>query len=232
LTAGLGLLVMAILAGLANFGVIQRLVSDDAAATTRRLLQEQQSFELAIAGLLAVACLDVIVAWALYAFFRQSGRTAAQLSAWLRTGYAAAFVIAIAHLIVAAIVLHKAAQAGTAAATGRISAEVHSQISQFQDILQIALIVFAVHLLLIGWLALRSGRLPRVVAALVAIAGAGYLADSVGPMLSSGYTIQLTAATFVGEVVLMVWLLMFAARNRAGTMASATIEPPREPQLT
>jgi hypothetical protein len=231
LTAGLGLLVMAILAGLANFGVIERLVSDNAAQTSQRLLHDQQSFQLAIAGLFTVACLDVIVAWALYAFFRQSGRTAAQLLAWFRTGYAVAFVIAIAHLLVAAIELHNVAPAGTATATGRMSNEVFSQINQFQDIWQLALILFAMHLLLIAWLALRSGRLPRVVAALVAIAGAGYLADSAGPLLWSGYTIQLTAVTFVGEVALMVWLLIFAARNRTGTMASATIEPPRKPQL-
>jgi hypothetical protein len=232
MTAGLGLLVMAILAGLANFGVIERLVGDNAAQTTQRLLQHQQSFQLAIAGLFAVACLDVIVAWALYAFFNQSGRAAAQLSAWLRTGYAVAFIIAIAHLLVAATLLHKEAPPGTAAATGRFSDKVFSQVSQFQDIWQLALILFAMHLLLIGWLALRSGRLPRWVAALVAIAGAGYLADSVGPLLWSGYTIQLTAVTFVGEVALMVWLLIFAVRKPSRTMPSATVEPPREPQLT
>jgi hypothetical protein len=100
------------------------------------------------------------------------------------------------------------------AATGQISDEVFGQINQFRDIWQLALILFGLHLLLIGRLAWRSGRVPRVLAALVAIAGAGYLADSIGPLLSSGYTVQLTSVAFIGEVALMVWLLAVGSRIR------------------
>ena len=48
---------------------------------------------------------------------------------------------------------------------------------------------------------------------LVAIAGAGYLIDSLGGLLYATYTFELASLTFVGEVVLMVWLLVFAARR-------------------
>ncbi|WP_371688597.1 DUF4386 domain-containing protein [Micromonospora sp. KC207] len=75
----------------------------------------------------------------------------------------------------------------------------------------LGLILFGVHLLMIGWLAWRSDAVPTWVAVLVAIAGAGYLADSIGALVPAAYPFQVAAVTFVGEVVLMVWLLVFAA---------------------
>jgi hypothetical protein len=49
---------------------------------------------------------------------------------------------------------------------------------------------------------------------LVVIAGAGYLADFLGGLLSTRYAIEVATFTFVGDVVLMVWLLVFAVRSR------------------
>jgi hypothetical protein len=231
LLAGIGLLLMAILAGLANFGVIQRFVTSDAAQTTRGLLANQLSFALAIAGLFVVAGLDLVVAWALRAFFAPDQPRAALTAALLRTAYAVVFIVAISHLLVAAILVHHLPGAGSGAVSAHVSDQVRSETDQFANIWQLALILFAAHLLLVAWLALRSGRVPRVVAALVAVAGAGYLADSVGPLVWAGYTIQLTSVTFVGEVVLMIWLLAFAARRRARTPLRPSSERTEQPQL-
>lgn len=208
LAAGLGLLLMAVLAGLANFGVLDRLVSTDAAETTTQLLSNQRAFALAIVALFAVVCLDVLVAWALRAFFDDTHRTVALLSAWCRTAYAVVFAVAITHLIAAAGLLHDGA------AADEISSSGYAHITEFEEIWSLGLILFGVHLLMIGWLAWRSPTVPTWVAVLVAIAGAGYLADSIGAQVSAAYPIQLAAVTFVGEVVLMVWLLVFAARSR------------------
>jgi len=66
---------------------------------------------------------------------------------------------------------------------------------------------FGVHLLLLGFLAFRSGYVPRVLGALLALAGLGYLVDSLGAFLSSGYSTEVAVFTGVGELVLMIWLL-------------------------
>ncbi|MGB2568864.1 DUF4386 domain-containing protein [Micromonospora citrea] len=207
LAAGLGLLSMAVLAGLAIFGVVDRLVSTDAVETTTRLLSNQRALVLAVVALFAVAGLDVLVAWALRAFFADTHRAVALLSAWCRTAYAVVFAVAITHLIAAAGLLRGGA------ATDRISPRVYARITEFEDIWSLGLTIFGVHLMLVGWLAWRSSTVPRWVAVLVAVAGAGYLADSVGALVSAGYAIEVAAVTFAGEVVLMVWLLVFAARS-------------------
>ncbi|MEV0329405.1 DUF4386 domain-containing protein [Micromonospora echinospora] len=209
LAAGLGLLVMAVLAGLANFGVVERMASTDAAGTTTLALSNGRALVLAVVALCAVVCLDVLVAWALRAFFADTHRTVALLSAWCRTGYAVVFAVAITHLIAAAGLLRDEP------ATDRISPNVYAQISDFQEIWSLGLILFGVHLLMVGWLAWRSPSAPTWVAVLVAIAGVGYLADSIGALVSAAYTIEVAAVTFGGEVVLMGWLLVFGVRSRS-----------------
>ncbi len=95
----------------------------------------------------------------------------------------------------------------------QLQSEVLAQIQQFEDIWSLGLGLFGIHLLLIGWLAFRSGFVPRFIGVLVSIAGLGYLVDSFGGLLFATYTFELASFTFIGEVVLMIWLLVFAARR-------------------
>jgi hypothetical protein len=81
------------------------------------------------------------------------------------------------------------------------------KIADFHDIWTVSLILFGTHLLLIGYLIYRSGFAPKLLGVLVAIAGAGYLTDSFGTLLVSAYATSASAVTFVGEFLLMVWLL-------------------------
>ncbi|WP_198676400.1 DUF4386 domain-containing protein [Kribbella monticola] len=135
LVAGVGLLLLAVLAALANFGVVERLVTeDDAARTALDISASEGLFRWGIAALMLVVPLDVVV-------------------------------------------------------------------------------LFGAHLLLIGYLAYRSGRVPRWIGILVVIAGLGYLVDSFGAFLRVGYSLQISGVTFVGEALLMFWLLAKGRRS-------------------
>jgi len=66
-TAGIALLFVAVLAALANFAVVERLVVDgDAAKTAANIADSETLFRFGIAGLILVAALDVVVAWGLF----------------------------------------------------------------------------------------------------------------------------------------------------------------------
>ncbi|SCF07165.1 protein of unknown function (DUF4386) [Micromonospora matsumotoense] len=209
LAAGLGLLLMAVLAGWANFAVVQPLVDTDAAGSARRLPARQGALTLAVVALFTVACLDVLVGWALRTFLGRTRPTVALLSAWCRTGYAIVLAVALTHLIAVAGLLRDGAGAD------RLAAEGHPRLTDFQQVWELGLLLFGVHLLLVGGLCWRSPTVPTWVAALVGVAGAGYLADSVGSLLPAGHPVQVSGVTFVGEVVLMGWLLAHAARHRS-----------------
>jgi uncharacterized paraquat-inducible protein A len=69
--AGIGLILMAVLAPVANFSILQNLiVTDDVAATVSNIYEAQGTFRIAIAIFIIVALLDVIVAWGLYVLLK------------------------------------------------------------------------------------------------------------------------------------------------------------------
>ena len=82
LVAGVGLFSMAVVAPVANFVFIQKLVvANDAAATVRKIALSDATFRVGIVGLLLVVVLDVIVAWALHVFLRRANPSLSLLAA-------------------------------------------------------------------------------------------------------------------------------------------------------
>ena len=97
---GLGLLLMAILAPIAQFGILQGMIVDgDAETTAHNIAASQGSFTFAVAAFLLVAVLDVVVALALYVVFKPVNRPMSSLAALLRIVYAALFALAIVNLV-------------------------------------------------------------------------------------------------------------------------------------
>jgi hypothetical protein len=214
LVAGIGLLVIAVLAGLANFGVVERLVTkDDASRTALDIAASEGLFRWGIAALLVVVVLDVVVAWALQEFFQGVNRELSMLAAWLRISYAAIFAVAVSQLI-GVLRLLGDEQYLKSYSADQLHTEVMLKVDAFHDIWNASLVLFGVHLLLIGYLAYRSGVIPRLIGILLVVAGLGYLVDSFGAFLIASYSFQVSAITFIGEVLLMIWLL--AKGNRTG----------------
>ena len=195
LIAGFGLFVMAIIAGLANFGAVEAvLVEGDAAATGQNLADSRTAFGLGIAGFGLVAVLDLVIAWALHLFFRATSPKISAVAALVRTVYGGFLAVATVQL--------------AGALSPNNDADALRSIETFQDTWNTGLVLFGFHLLLISWLAWKTTRVPNWVAAFVAVTGAGYLIDSVGTLASDTYSANVTTFTFVGEIVLMFWLLI------------------------
>ncbi len=209
--AGLGLLVMAILAGTVTAVFGSLIVAGDAAQTARNIVENELLFRSIICGFLIVAILDVVVAWALYVLLRPAGRSIALLSAWFRVVYAAVFAAALGNLFVAVRLLSDA-DSLKAFGAGQLDAQAMMSVNAFNDGWDLALVIFGLHLLVLGYLIFKSGYIPRVLGILVMIASFGYLIDSFGGLLSTSYNINLAQFTFIGEVLLMVWLLWKGVR--------------------
>ena len=222
LLAGKALLGVSVLAAAGNFGVVQRLVTDgDAPRTANDIIAAQTTFGLGIIALFVVVVLDIIVARALRAFFAPARPRLAAVAAWLRISYAAVFAVAISQLVAALSRLHNARHV-TGSAIGQRDTRALHNIQAFQNIWRVSLVVFGLHLVLIGYLAYRSGYTPRGLGVLLAVAGVGYLVDSFGGILSNTYSVNVSAVTFVGEALFLVWLLV------KGRRISDTASPPNE----
>ena len=77
---------------------------------------------------------------------------------------------------------------------------------------KLGLLLFGLHLLVIGYLAYRSSDVPRILGALIAIAGVGYVVDSLGAMLTQGSWTEVSSFTFIGEFLLALWLVIWGRR--------------------
>ena len=207
IVAGLGLLIMAILAPIAQFGVMQKLVMPgDAKATVENIMASAALFRTGIFIFLFVAILDVVVAWGLYTLLKPANKRLSLLAGWFRVVYAVIFAVALTNLLNVLQLLNgvdslKAIELDQLYAQGMLS------LSAFQSAWDIGLVIFGLHLLVVGYLAFQSGYVPKWLGVLLVIAGIGYMVDSFGKFLVPNYNLTIAGFTFIGEVLLIFWLL-------------------------
>ncbi len=197
LIAGTGLLAMAVIAAFANFAVIANLVvPGDPSATAANIAESAGLLRLAAAGFIIVAILDVIVAWGLYIVLRSVNPSLSLLGGWLRLAYAAVLAVAINSLL-------------SALRAGPMDPALPAFfLESFDSLWQIGLIIFGVHLVVVGFLAWQSDFIHWLFGVLLIISGLGYIVDGFGTVLSPDYSLDLALYTFIGEVAFMFWLLI------------------------
>ena len=207
LVAGLGLLFMTILAPIANFGVIEKLiVPGNAASTANNIVASAGLFRMGIGIFLIVAILDVVVAWAFYILLKPVNNSFSLLAAWFRVVYAAVLAFAVNNLLIVLRFVNGADYL-EAFETSQMYAQLMLFLNAFTDGWDLGLLIFGLHLLVIGYLAFKSGYIPKILSILVIVAGLGYTKDGVGQILLPNYTVSLAMFTFIGEVLLIFWLL-------------------------
>jgi hypothetical protein len=214
--AGLGLLLMTVLAIFANFVVVEGLVvPEDATATASNIADNELLFRAGICCFMVVAALDVVVAWALYAFVKQVNKGLSLLMAWFRLVYAALLGVAVANLLGALLLLGGASYLA-AFEPGQLHAQVALSVNAFSHTWDIGYVFFGLHLFLLGYLVFRldyPGYIPKILGVLIVIASLGYLVDSFGKFLLPNYDANIGMFTFFGELLLMLWLLWGGAKG-------------------
>jgi hypothetical protein len=219
ITAGIALLLMSVVAIFGKVVAVDGLVTEgDATRTATDITASQGLFRLGIASLVVVIALDVVVAWALYRVFSPVNRSLSMLAAALRLVYSGVFMVAIGQLLGVIRVLDNDGNLAVFGAT-QVDAQAMLGITAFSDIWYLGQFLFGLHLLLIGYLAYRSHYIPRLLGALLVLAGLGYATDSMGAVLSLGSWTDISSFTFIGEFLLAIWLLIRARRIAATASA-------------
>jgi Domain of unknown function (DUF4386) len=213
--AGVGMLLMSVLAGFGNFVAVRGLVAPgDAARTAANIMGSESLFRLGVVSLFLVIALDVVVAWGLYRVFSRVDKGLSMLAAALRLVFAGVFLAALGHLLGVLRLLGDDAYL-SAFSADQLHAQVMLGIDAFNDLWMLGLGLFGLHLILVGHLAHRSGHAPRLLSVLIAVAGVGYLFDSFGVVLSQGTWTDVGSFTFIGEFLLALWLLIRSRRLAA-----------------
>ena len=207
LIAGFGLLIMTICYIFADFFVFQKLIlREDATTTANNIMDSEVLFRVGICCILIVLILDVVVAWALYVFFKQVNSSISLLVAWFRLVYAAMLGIALINFVNVLVLLSDAAYL-EAIQTNQLHANLMLSINAFYDVWAVGLIVFGFHLLTLGYLVFKSTFIPKILGILLIVAGLSYLMDYFGNLLFSNFNPIISLVAGWGELIFMFWLL-------------------------
>ena len=212
LTAGIALLLMSALAGFGYFFAVKGLVTPgDPLQTAKNITGSEGLFRLGIASLYVVIALDILVAWALYRVFSPVNRSLSMLAATLRISYAVVFMVAISQLLDVLRLLNNDTYLA-AFSPEQLHAQALLAINAFNDVWHAGLFLFGLHLLIIGYLAFKSGYVPKLIAVLVAIDGLSYAIDTFGTVFSPATWTDTATFTFIGELLLGLWLVIRGPR--------------------
>jgi hypothetical protein len=206
---GVGLVLMAVLAGFANGVVLNRLVvENDAAKTATNLAENDMLLRAGLVCLMIVLLLDVVVAWAMYTLFKPISLNLSLLAAWLRLLYTAIFGASLYHL---AVIIELFNQDPFPPAE-----LVLLLMNSFNNGWLISLLFFALHLFILGYLIIRSsGYVPKLIGYFLVLAATACAVDSLAHFLlwnvadyENILLVIVTACGAAGELSLALWLLV------------------------
>ena len=217
--AGVGYLVIIVTGLFAEFFVRGSLiVPGDAGATAANILASQSLMRVGLAGELVMLACDVMVALALYVIFEPVNRSLALLAAFFRVVHAAVVGVNLLNNWMPLALLSRAAFLSVFE-----PAQLHALALLFLDAhaygYVIGLAFFGIHCLVLGYLALRSRFVPKVLGVLLLAASLGYLIDSLGRTLLANYDevasifgVIVLVPALVGELSFCVWLIVRGAK--------------------
>jgi Domain of unknown function (DUF4386) len=217
LTRATGLLYLALaVLGMFSAMVLESLVvPGDAQATADSILGSRWLFGSSLVTWVVVVLADVAISVTLYLLLRPVSHTLSLLAAALRLVYSAVLAAVLLNLFDAFRLL-TGAQGAAGLGESQRQAMALAALDTFSAGFLLALVLFGVHLLLLGSLLCRSRYVPRVLGALLVAAGVGYIADSLAGLMLADHgglvsAVLLTPAV-VGELGLTAWLLLRGVR--------------------
>ena len=202
-----------------------QLAGPDAQAVLDNVVAKQALFRQGIAAFIVEQVAYLLLALALYRGFRDVSGTAATLMvAFVAMGVPLALA-ALSHRVQALLLLTDAGSAQLLSLEQRQQLA-HAAMKAYHGGMQLVRVFWGLWLLPLGWLVLRSRRLPRVLGALLVLGGLGYVLGVFAELLLPGYAdgwiagyVTLPAA--LGEIGTCLWLLLFGLRT--GYAGSTTL---------
>ena len=170
---GISLILMAILAGFSYGYVFESLIGMKSILSVSNNINAYISiFRIAIWGFVVVLALDVIVSFGLYRYFKKINQKLARNSSVLRLIYCVFLAIAISMSFFALL--------GAEEVRNNPSAITYpyEYMTKFYSIFALGLLVFSIHIGLLGMLVLKSNYMPFIIGVILILAAIGYFLTS------------------------------------------------------
>lgn len=198
-------------------------IRGDGAATARAIALNDGLYRAGAAADILMLCCYVAVTMLLYELLGGAGRQLSRIAAaFSLVGIAVLAVDTLLHLAPLAL-LHGGWTPQLP--LPQRDALIGLALDLHGDAYGVSLIFFGIYCALIGWLALRSAMLPRLVGWLMIVGGLSHVFARFAAILSPGLSASLPGAInlapLIGEAALALWLILFGLRARPGPRAVA-----------
>ena len=211
--AGLLYLLVAVTSGFALSVRTSLIAPGNAAATVSRIAASETLFRITLVSDLIGQTFHVLLVLALYKLLKDVDRNQAALMTVLALVPVPIACINLLNQVAVLPLLHGADYLKVFTAD-----QLHAQAMfllnlQSQGIL-IAQVFWGLWLFPLGYLVFKSRRIPRILGILLIVAGLGYLVDCLGKFLLPNYTLTVSTYTFIGELSLTFWLLIWGVKDQ------------------
>ena len=194
-----------------------QLAGADAVAMLDNVVARQALFKHGVAAFVVMQVAYLLLALVLYRSFQDVSRNAATLMVVFVAMAVPLALAALSHRLQALSLLTDAESAQLLWPEQRQQLA-YAALKAYHSGMQLVRVFWGLWLLPLGWLVLRSRRLPRLLGALLVLGGLGYVLDVLAELLVPGYadgwiSAHLTLPASVGEIGTCLWLLLFGLRT-------------------
>lgn len=207
LTAGFAYLLNPV--SYAEFAIYPKLVvQGNIAQTVANIESHHGLFLLALFCYLINFIEDIIIAWALFYLLAPVNRALSALAALFQLIYTAVALAGTFNLVTVYRML-TTPEYLKEFGPGQLNAQIDLLLHSFRYNYSFAIgTIFSLHLILIGYLIVRSRYMPVWLGVILVINGLGWMVNNLRPYLYPGANLGFISITFFGELVFMLWLLI------------------------
>ena len=200
---GWSLILMALISGFSLGYAYPEVYNSESINSSKNLLVDNlELYKSMLLGILVILFLDFVVSYTLYNFFKKDNKKVSLLSGIIRVVYTLLFGIATIYLVKNINI-------------GELNNNlINSNFHRFESIWSIGLILFGIHLVLVGILMKIHKRIPKILWYITLIAGISYIIVHLLKLASTTSNITgnlemiLALPMALGELGLAIWLIV------------------------
>lgn len=222
--SGLAYLMIFLAGFYANFAVLESLIdSSKPSITTANFINNHSQFGNGLLGFVVMLFFDILLIWSLFGLTKSIGKNLSYIASFFRLLHALFFGVALFKLW--EIYQLTFNTSNTTILQNRVS----ELLLSFDTLWTVGLLFFGVHLIVLGYLAIKSNYIPKTLGVLLLLAAIGYIVDGTAKLFMPNYSdyknlfeVIVIMPSVIGEFSFTVWLLIKGFKTKSNNSVTLT----------
>ena len=214
--SGIAYLMIFIAGFYANFAVLESLIDiSNTSITTTNFINNHAQLGRGILGFVLMLAFDLILVWSLFSLTKSISKNLSYIASFFRLIHALFFGVALFKLVQIYQLTN------ITSSSLELKDKVKVLLLDFDTLWTVGLLFFGIHLIVLGYLALNSGYIPKTLGVLLILAAIGYLIDGIAKLCMTNYNdykaifeVIVIMPSVIGEFSFTAWLLFKGFKRR------------------